>query len=61
VLLAGPIFVGLAGEIQGLRRGVLGLAGDVSRAADAQRFVAESLGRVDVLVIGICPGSVAGP
>ena len=43
----------LAGEIQGFGRSVLTLVGDVSRAADAKRFVAEALarfGRVDVLV-----------
>jgi len=43
----------LAGEIQGFGRSVLTLVGDVSRAADAERFVAEGLarfGRVDVLV-----------
>jgi len=43
----------LAAEIQGLGRRVLTLVGDVSRAADAERFVAESLarfGRIDVLV-----------
>src|SRR5438874_7705806 len=42
----------LAGEIQGFGRSVLTLVGDVSRAADAERFVAEALarfGRVDVL------------
>jgi 3-oxoacyl-[acyl-carrier protein] reductase len=43
----------LATEIQDLGRRVLTLVGDVSRAADAERFVAEALGRfghVDVLV-----------
>jgi len=43
----------LAGEIQGLGRRVLTLVGDVSHAADAERFVAEALaqfGRIDVLV-----------
>ena len=43
----------LAGEIQGLGRSILTLVGDVSRAADAERFVAEALarfGHVDVLV-----------
>jgi len=43
----------LAAEIQGLGRRVLTLVGDVSRAPDAERFVAESLarfGRIDVLV-----------
>ena len=43
----------LAGEIQGLGRRVLTLVGDVSRAADAERFVADALaqfGRIDVLV-----------
>ena len=43
----------LAGEIQGFGRSVLTLVGDVSHAADAERFVAEALarfGRVDVLV-----------
>ena len=43
----------LAGEIKGLGRRVLALVGDVSRAADAERFVAAALaqfGRIDVLV-----------
>jgi len=43
----------LAGEIQGLGRRVLTLVGDVSHAADAERFVAEAVaqfGRIDVLV-----------
>jgi len=43
----------LAGEIQSLGRRVLTLVGDVSHAADADRFVAEALaqfGRIDVLV-----------
>jgi len=43
----------LAAEIQGMGRQVLTLVGDVSRPADAERFVAESLarfGRIDVLV-----------
>ena len=43
----------LAGEIKGLGRRVLTLVGDVSRAADAERFVADALaqfGRIDVLV-----------
>jgi 3-oxoacyl-[acyl-carrier protein] reductase len=43
----------LAGEIEGLGRRVLTVVGDVSRAADAERFVAEALarfGRIDVLV-----------
>jgi NAD(P)-dependent dehydrogenase (short-subunit alcohol dehydrogenase family) len=43
----------LAAEIQSLGRKVLTLVGDVSRAADAERFVADALthlGRVDVLV-----------
>jgi NAD(P)-dependent dehydrogenase (short-subunit alcohol dehydrogenase family) len=43
----------LAGEIEALGRRVLTLVGDVSRAADAERFVADALarfGRVDVLV-----------
>jgi len=43
----------LAAEIQELGRRVLTLVGDVSRAADTERFVAESLarfGRIDVLV-----------
>src|SRR5437667_6732447 len=43
----------LAAEIQGLGRRALTLVGDVSRAADAERFVAEALarfGRIDVLV-----------
>jgi NAD(P)-dependent dehydrogenase (short-subunit alcohol dehydrogenase family) len=43
----------LAGEIQALGRSVHTTVGDVSRAADAERFVAEAVGRfgrVDVLV-----------
>ena len=43
----------LAAEIKGLGRNALTLVGDVSRAADAQRFVADALaqfGRIDVLV-----------
>jgi len=43
----------LAGEIQALGRSVHTTTGDVSRSADAERFVAEALGRfgrVDVLV-----------
>jgi NAD(P)-dependent dehydrogenase (short-subunit alcohol dehydrogenase family) len=43
----------LAGEIEALGRRVLTVVGDVSCAADAERFVAEALarfGRVDVLV-----------
>ena len=43
----------LAQEIEALGRRVLTLVGDVSRAADAERFVAEALGRfgrIDVLV-----------
>jgi NAD(P)-dependent dehydrogenase (short-subunit alcohol dehydrogenase family) len=43
----------LAGEIQSLGRRVLTLVGDVSHAADAERFVEEALaqfGRIDVLV-----------
>ncbi len=43
----------LAGEIQALGRRVYTTVGDVSRASDAERFVAEALGRfgrVDVLV-----------
>jgi 3-oxoacyl-[acyl-carrier protein] reductase len=43
----------LAGEIQALGRSVHTTVGDVSRATDAERFVAEALGRfgrVDVLV-----------
>ncbi len=43
----------LAGEIEALGPRVLTTVGDVSRAADAERFVAEALarfGRVDVLV-----------
>jgi NAD(P)-dependent dehydrogenase (short-subunit alcohol dehydrogenase family) len=43
----------LAGEIEGLGRRILTLVGDVSRAADAERFVADALarfGRIDVLV-----------
>jgi NAD(P)-dependent dehydrogenase (short-subunit alcohol dehydrogenase family) len=43
----------LAKEIEGLGRRILTLEGDVSRAADAERFVKEALtrfGRIDVLV-----------
>ena len=43
----------LAGEIQGLGRRCLTLVGDVSRAADAERFVKDALAefsRIDVLV-----------
>src|SRR5712692_10783412 len=43
----------LAGEIEALGRRVLTTVGDVSRAADAERLVAEALarfGRIDVLV-----------
>src|SRR5262249_35014480 len=43
----------LAGEIQGLGRKILTMVGDVSRAADAERFVEDALarlGRIDVLV-----------
>jgi 3-oxoacyl-[acyl-carrier protein] reductase len=43
----------LAGEIQALGRSVHTTVGDVSRAADAERFVAEALGRfgrIDVLL-----------
>jgi NAD(P)-dependent dehydrogenase (short-subunit alcohol dehydrogenase family) len=43
----------LAKEIEGLGRQILTLEGDVSRAADAERFVKEALtrfGRIDVLV-----------
>jgi NAD(P)-dependent dehydrogenase (short-subunit alcohol dehydrogenase family) len=43
----------LTGEIEALGRRVITTVGDVSRAADAERFVAEALarfGRVDVLV-----------
>jgi NAD(P)-dependent dehydrogenase (short-subunit alcohol dehydrogenase family) len=43
----------LAAEIAGLGRRALTLVGDVSRAADAERFAAEALGRfgrIDVLV-----------
>ncbi|MBM3220193.1 MAG: SDR family oxidoreductase [Candidatus Rokubacteria bacterium] len=43
----------LAGEVEGLGRRILTLVGDVSRAADAERFVADALagfGHVDVLV-----------
>ena len=43
----------LAGEIQGLGRRILAFIGDVSRAADAERFVSDTLaqfGRIDVLV-----------
>ena len=43
----------LAGEIEAIGRRVLTVVGDVSRAADAERFVAAALarfGRIDVLV-----------
>ena len=43
----------LAGEIEALGRRALPIVGDVSRAADADRFVAETIarfGRIDVLV-----------
>jgi NAD(P)-dependent dehydrogenase (short-subunit alcohol dehydrogenase family) len=43
----------LAGEIEGLGRRVLTCVGDVSRAADTERFASEALarfGRIDVLV-----------
>jgi NAD(P)-dependent dehydrogenase (short-subunit alcohol dehydrogenase family) len=43
----------LAGEVEGLGRCIHTTVGDVSRAADAERFVAEALarfGRIDVLV-----------
>jgi len=43
----------LAEEIKGLGRRVLTLVGDVSRAADAERFIADAraqVGRIDVLV-----------
>jgi len=43
----------LAGEIEALGRRVLTLVGDVSRAADSERFAAQALarfGRIDVLV-----------
>ena len=43
----------LAGEIKSLGRRALTLVGDVSRVADAERFVADALaqfGRIDVLV-----------
>ena len=43
----------LCEEIKGLGRRALALVGDVSRAADAERFVADALaqfGRIDVLV-----------
>src|SRR5438477_11128187 len=43
----------LAAEIEGLGRRILTLEGDVSHAADAERFVKEALarfGRIDVLV-----------
>ena len=43
----------LAGEVEGLGRRITTLTGDVSRAADAERMVADALarfGRVDVLV-----------
>ena len=43
----------LAGEIENLGRRVLTMVGDVSRADDTERFVAETLarfGRIDVLV-----------
>ncbi len=43
----------LAGEIEAIGRRVLTIVGDVSRAADTERFVTEALarfGRIDVLV-----------
>jgi 3-oxoacyl-[acyl-carrier protein] reductase len=43
----------LAREIEALGRRILTIVGDVSRAADAERFAAEALarfGRIDVLV-----------
>ena len=43
----------LAGEVEGLGRRIATLTGDVSRAADAERMVADALarfGRLDVLV-----------
>ena len=43
----------LAAEIQGMGRNVLTLVGDVSRVADAERFVAEAVARfggIDVLI-----------
>jgi 3-oxoacyl-[acyl-carrier protein] reductase len=43
----------LAAEIEALERRVLTLVGDVSRASDAERFIADALarfGRIDVLV-----------
>jgi 3-oxoacyl-[acyl-carrier protein] reductase len=43
----------LAGEIEAIGRRVLTIVGDVSRVADAERFVTEALarfGRIDVLV-----------
>ena len=43
----------LAGEIEAIGRRALTIVGDVSRAADAERFVTEALarfGRIDVLV-----------
>ncbi len=43
----------LAGEVEGLGRKIATLTGDVSRAADAERMVADALahfGRIDVLV-----------
>src|SRR5262245_53210824 len=43
----------LAGEIEGLGGRIHTVVGDVSRAADAERFAAEALarfGRIDVLV-----------
>ena len=43
----------LAGEIKSLGRRVLTLVGDVSRVADAERFIADAIaqfGRIDVLV-----------
>ena len=50
---AGRALIAWPSEIEGLGRRVLTLVGDVSRAADAERFVADALaqfGRIDVLV-----------
>jgi NAD(P)-dependent dehydrogenase (short-subunit alcohol dehydrogenase family) len=50
----------VAGQVKGAGRDVLAIAGDVTRRADTERFVAETLarfGRVDVLVnsAGVVP------
>src|SRR5262249_37003219 len=53
VRLGGKGLESLGGEIEGLGHRALAVVGDVSRAPDAERFVAEALarfGRIDVLV-----------